>query len=154
MYSRGERLNLKMRLQSQLDFFRKYYLSIRCNFASSRKLPNFATIQPIIALPTLTGGHSQRTTPNNMGAHLRLLLASDCMSCTHVSNACCLKLKVKVPFINGSCPLVMPTVKCRQNVYVPMLDWYIGECIVSIININNNIKELTRGIKIIISVKY
>ena len=34
-----------------------------------------------------------------------------------------------------------------------MLVWYIGECMVSIININNDIKVPTCGIKILIPVK-
>jgi hypothetical protein len=38
--------------------------------------------------------------------------------------------------------------------YLPMLDWYIGECMVSIIIINNGNKNLPVGIKIVISVKY
>ena len=29
--------------------------------------------------------------------------------------------------------------------YTPMLTWHIGECLVSIVNINNNIKKPTRG---------
>ena len=37
---------------------------------------------------------------------------------------------------------------------VPMLDRYIGECMVSIVNSNKGIKEPTLGIKIVIPVKY
>jgi serine/threonine protein kinase len=36
----------------------------------------------------------------------------------------------------------------------PMLDQYIGECIVSIININNGLKEPTCGYQNCLSVKY
>ena len=45
-------------------------------------------------------------------------------------------------------------VKCEQNMYVSMLDWCIGECMVFIISISDDIKELTHGLKIIILVKY
>jgi hypothetical protein len=37
--------------------------------------------------------------------------------------------------------------------YVPMLDRYIGECMVSIVNSNKGIIEPTLGIKIVIPVK-
>ena len=35
-----------------------------------------------------------------------------------------------------------------------MLDWYVGEFMVSIINVNNGIKNLPVGIIIVISIKY
>ena len=38
------------------------------------------------------------------------------------------------------------------GVYIPVLVWHVGECMVPIININNGIKNLAVGIKTVILV--